>query len=102
MDVYAVGSYVQNEVSQNFLVGGLVYDTVPAEAVGAVEAGYLRDFAEDRVMIWSHFVEAGPGAFRVHGQIFEYWDAVGGAGQDFLDERGLEIGFIAGSLFGIV
>ena len=54
------------------------------------------------MVVGGHFVESGPGALGVHRHIFKYWNAVGGAGQDFFDERRVELGLIARCFFGIV
>jgi hypothetical protein len=75
-----------------------MHHAVAAEAVGEEHSLSARRGADDRVVIGADFVQSGPTLFRIHGQVFELWDAIRGARQNLLQkivsERGLEsVGF---------
>ena len=53
-------------------------------------------------MIGRHFIEAGPGAARIHFERFEAGDAVHGVREDFFDEGRIEGGLKAGAFGGVV
>jgi len=97
-----VGFPVQDQVRQNLAGRGRVHDAMAAKAVGTEEARDFWDFAEDGVVIRRHFVEASPGTFGIDRKILKYWNTIGGSRQNFLDERRLEISFVAGAFFGVV
>ena len=75
---------------------------MPAETVSEEEAGDLRGFSEDGVMVRRHFIEAGPGSLGIDRDIFEYGHAIRRAGQYLLDEAHVEICFVAGRFIRIV
>src|SRR5882762_9828336 len=55
------------------------------------------------MMIWRHFIESRPSAFGIDCKIFKARYAVGGARQNFFDERRIEISVVSRSiLLGIV
>src|SRR3984957_20595565 len=75
---------------------------VAAESVGQEEPRHSGRWAQDGMMVRRHLVEARPGALGIYREILKQGDTVSRAGQNLFYECGLEIGFVAGRLFGIV
>src|SRR5437588_10460783 len=92
----------EDEIAENFSRGGGVHHAMSAETVGEKKAGYLRNFAENWMVIGSHLIQAGPRPLGIYREIGEAGHAIGSPGQNLLDEGGIEIRFEAWRFFGIV
>src|SRR5215469_8847667 len=73
-----------------------------AETIGQEEPWNAGGWSQDGVVIGRNFVQSGPPAPRVDGEILKHRDAISGEGQDFLDEGWLEIGVVTAGLLRIV
>src|SRR5580704_14389104 len=72
------------------------------EAIRQKESGNARSFSQDRMVIGSHLVQAGPCAFGIDGEILEDGYAVGGACKHLLYKCRFEVCLVARRLFRIV
>ena len=92
---------MQDQVGENAPRGRRMHHSMSAKSVGEEEAAHARRRAEDGMMVGRHFVHARPAAAWIDGQIGEGRHAMGGVGQDLLNEGGIEIGAEAGLLLGV-
>ena len=100
--IYNAGLAVKDQVGQHFPGRRSVHHAVAAESVGAEKTLPSLDRPDDAVMVGRHLVQSGPGALGIDRQILEAGHAIGGARQNLLDERRLEVGVEARRLLGIV